>query len=263
MICRNLTRIKKEKILAIENAQCISRWTKKIIIERNLLNNGDFLNPVVRVEKTLLQNIEGIEHYSSEFESDEDWEFPREFLSFGDELGQGAFGKVVHALAYSCEIKTRIIQDPVPYLVATHNDVPPIEVAVKMIKECCNDEDLIDFVKEIEIMKAIGGHVNIVNLLGVCTQPLGMPICAIMEYAEHGNLRDYLRSKRELLSSQSDEIVAGNTVTLRDMLRIAWQVSRGMQFLASKKCVHRDLAARNVLIAKDLVVKVADFGLAR
>ena len=36
-----------------------------------------------------------------------------------------------------------------------------------------------------------------------------------------------------------------------------------MEYLGSRKCIHRDLAARNILVAKDYIIKIADFGLAR
>ena len=55
-----------------------------------------------------------------------------------------------------------------------------------------------DLVSEVDIMKTIAitsrgvGAQNLVNLLGVCTQD--GPLYAIVEYCEHGNLRDYLRS---------------------------------------------------------------------
>ena len=43
-------------------------------------------------------------------------------------------------------------------------------VAVKMLKEGHTDNDMIDLVSEMDMMKMIGKHINIINLLGVCTQ---------------------------------------------------------------------------------------------
>ena len=92
-----------------------------------------------------------------------------------------------------------------------------------MLKEGHTDGDVIDLVKEIEIMKRIGKHVNIINLLGVCTQPSGQPLLVIVEFAEHGNLRDFLRARRpelvRYLTRQGDR-----HVSLRDMLSFALQV---------------------------------------
>ena len=44
-------------------------------------------------------------------------------------------------------------------------------------------------------------------------------------------------------------------------MNIALQISKGMLYLSSKNFIHRDLATRNCLVNKDMVVKIADFGL--
>jgi serine/threonine protein kinase len=43
-------------------------------------------------------------------------------------------------------------------------------VAVKMLKDGHTDDEITDLVSEMEVMKKIGKHKNIINLLGCCTQ---------------------------------------------------------------------------------------------
>lgn len=52
-------------------------------------------------------------------------------------------------------------------------------------------------------------------------------------------------------------------ICTKDLLAWAFQVSRGMEYLASRKVLHGDLAARNILLADNNVVKICDFGLAK
>lgn len=63
--------------------------------------------------------------------------------------------------------------------------------------------------------------------------------------------------------SQVDGTSDDDLLTAMDLLCFAWQITRGMSFLASKGFVHRDLAARNILLGEDRVVKISDFGLMR
>lgn len=96
------------------------------------------------------------------------------------------------------------------------------------------DTEMMDLVSEMEMMKMIGKHVNIINLLGCCTQD--GPLYVLVEFALHGNLRDFLRQHRP--SSGYEPAIGSNlkdTLTQKDLVSFAYQVARGMEYLASRK----------------------------
>ncbi|KAM9839691.1 receptor-type tyrosine-protein kinase FLT3-like [Aulostomus maculatus] len=248
-----------------------------------------------------------------DFEYEPKWEFPRENLELGKELGSGAFGMVVQATAYGIN-KPGVSQ----------------QVAVKMLKEKHQSVEKEALMSELKMLTHIGHHANIVNLLGACTN--SGPIYLIFQYCCHGDLLNYLRNNSERyhksvadafskdrfrslyhnlqpsktsskletgvdnympmypattrgqeniglltlnlsdMSSTEDPEIYDNpddntedlqALTFDDLLSFAFQVAKGMEFLSSKNCIHRDLAARNVLVTKDRLVKIGDFGLAR
>ncbi|KAK4814477.1 hypothetical protein QYF61_020839 [Mycteria americana] len=169
-------------------------------------------------------------------------------LVLGKPLGEGCFGQVVRAEAYGID-----------------RDRPDraVTVAVKMLKDNATDKDLADLISEMEMMKLMDKHKNIINLLGVCTQD--GPLYVIVEFAAKGNLREYLRARRPPTPDYAFDITAmpEEQLSFKDLVSCVYQVARGMEYLESKRCIHRDLAARNVLVTAESVMKIADFGLAR
>ncbi|XP_069051408.1 fibroblast growth factor receptor 4 [Lepisosteus oculatus] len=201
---------------------------------------------VARLSSSCTPMLAGVMEF--ELPLDPHWEFPRENLTLGKPLGEGCFGQVVRAEAYG-------ISKESPDQVAT--------VAVKMLKDDATDKDLADLISEMEMMKMMDKHKNIINLLGVCTQD--GPLYVLVEYASKGSLREYLRARRPPGMDYTFDVtkVPEEQLTFKDLLSCAYQVARGMDYLASQHCIHRDLAARNVLVTEDKVMKIADFGLAR
>ncbi|XP_060139053.1 fibroblast growth factor receptor 1 isoform X1 [Zootoca vivipara] len=210
------------------------------------MHSGVMLVRPSRLSSSGIPMLAGVSEY--ELPEDPRWELPRDRLILGKPLGEGCFGQVVLAEAIGLD-----------------KDKPNrvTKVAVKMLKSDATEKDLSDLISEMEMMKMIGKHKNIINLLGACTQD--GPLYVIVEYASKGNLREYLQARRPpgMEYCYNPTHIPEEQLSFKDLVSCAYQVARGMEYLASKKCIHRDLAARNVLVTEDSVMKIADFGLAR
>ncbi|XP_078079466.1 fibroblast growth factor receptor 2-like isoform X5 [Mustelus asterias] len=251
IICRMKNTTKKPDF----NAQpTVHKLTKRIPLRRqvsadsssSMSSNTPLVRITTRLSSTDAPVLAGVSEY--ELPEDPKWEFSRDKLTLGKPLGEGCFGQVVMAEA-----------------VGVDKDKPkePLTVAVKMLKDDATEKDLSDLVSEMEMMKMIGKHKNIINLLGACTQD--GPLYVIVEFTAKGNLREYLRARRPPGMEYTFDInrASDEQLTFKDLISCTYQVARGMEYLASQKCIHRDLAARNVLVTENNVMKIADFGLAR
>ncbi|XP_052564258.1 fibroblast growth factor receptor 3-like [Culex pipiens pallens] len=219
--------------------------TRNVILRTNQSTNfRQSYVDVVKIDRNCsreAQNSNYETHGNHGYEYPNQLEFPRDQLILGKVLGEGAFGRVVQAEAKGLIAGTDFTA-----------------VAVKMLKKDHTEGDINDLLSEMDIMKMVGSHPNIINFLGFCNQD-GPPLI-IVEYAAHGNLKDFLR--RHQLSSDSTNS-SKPTLTLNELVSFAYQVANGMNHLSSMKCVHRDLAARNILVSEGHVMKISDFGLAR
>ncbi|XP_033106530.1 serine/threonine-protein kinase pelle-like [Anneissia japonica] len=97
-------------------------------------------------------------------------------------------------------------------------------------------------------------HQNIVPLLGYSID--GPSLCLLYEYCEHGSLEDNLQGRdgrKPLDWATRHSIVLGAAI--------------GLNFLHSaqpqKPLIHGDIKSANILLGKDFVPKIGDFGLAR
>ncbi|XP_055460188.1 proto-oncogene tyrosine-protein kinase receptor Ret [Psammomys obesus] len=184
---------------------------------------------------------------------DPKWEFPRKNLVLGKTLGEGEFGKVVKATAFRLKGRAGYTT-----------------VAVKMLKENASQSELRDLLSEFNLLKQVN-HPHVIKLYGACSQD--GPLLLIVEYAKYGSLRGFLRDSRKIgpgyvgsggsRNSGSLDHPDERVLTMGDLISFAWQISRGMQYLAEMKLVHRDLAARNILVAEGRKMKISDFGLSR
>ena len=120
-------------------------------------------------------------------------------------------------------------------------------VAIKTLKNAATEQNRCDFLTEASIMAQFKDP-NVIHLEGVVTRSL--PLMIVTEYMENGSLDTFLRLNESKLK-------------IEQLVKMLRDVASGMKYLSEMNYIHRDLAARNILVNKDLVCKVADFGLSR
>ncbi|PYI31616.1 kinase-like protein [Aspergillus indologenus CBS 114.80] len=107
----------------------------------------------------------------------------------------------------------------------------------------CEEEDhRLNMRLEAEIYQELGEHASIPRLINWDPSTC----CLTLEYLEHGNLREYVRSNPE-----------GLTPSLRH--KWAGQAAAGLRILHNAHIIHCDISPRNFLLDRDLNLKISDF----
>ncbi|KAL3514960.1 hypothetical protein ACH5RR_021862 [Cinchona calisaya] len=152
------------------------------------------------------------------------WEIDPQHLNFEYKIASGSYGDLYKGIYCSQE------------------------VAIKILKaERLNAELQKEFAQEVYIMRKVR-HKNVVQFIGACTRPPNL--CIVTEFMSGGSVYDYLHKQK-------------GAFKLPSLLRVAIDVSKGMNYLHQNNIIHRDLKAANLLMDENEVVKVADFGVAR
>ncbi|KAG1330120.1 serine/threonine-protein kinase EDR1 [Cocos nucifera] len=155
-----------------------------------------------------------------------EWEIPWEDLQIGERIGLGSYGEVYRA------------------------DWNGTEVAVKkFLDQDLSGDALEQFRCEVKLMSRLR-HPNVVLFMGAVTRPPNLSI--LTEFLPRGSLYRLLHRPNVHLDEKR-------------RLKMALDVAKGMNYLHTSHptIVHRDLKSPNLLVDKNWVVKVCDFGLSR
>ncbi|CAD5194278.1 unnamed protein product [Musa acuminata subsp. malaccensis] len=155
-----------------------------------------------------------------------EWEIPWEDLQIGERIGIGSYGEVYHADWHGTEVAVK-----------------------KFLDQGLSGDALEQFRYEVKIMSRLR-HPNVVLFMGAVTRPPNLSI--LTEFLPRGSLYRLLHRP----NVQLDE---------NRRLKMALDVAKGMNHLHTSHptIVHRDLKSPNLLVDKNWVVKVSDFGLSR
>ncbi|XP_039224063.1 vascular endothelial growth factor receptor kdr-like isoform X2 [Crotalus tigris] len=229
------------------------------------------------------------------------WEFPRDRLRLGKTLGHGAFGKVVEASAFGIDKSSTCKTVAVKMLkeCATTNECKALMSELKILIHIGHHLNVVNLLGActkpggpLMVIVEYCKYGNLSNYLRgkradfiICKSPENSDCSEKALKESISDLTELIKRRLESVASTGSSASSGfvedksytdsdseeedaedlykRPLTLEDLICYSFQVAKGMEFLASRKCIHRDLAARNILLSQNNVVKICDFGLAR
>ncbi|ETN76768.1 protein tyrosine kinase [Necator americanus] len=163
-------------------------------------------------------------HHRDDNADDEDeiidyWEMsPEQVIVKSEQLGHGAYGQVY---------KGKLV-GPSPGILRYYKSeiaqFTDCDCAVKMLPKYASDSARAEFMHEIELMKTLGCHDNIVCMLGCITA--ANKSCLVIEYCASRDLLRYLKLRKtdlEINKSIDEQIEC-----TKEFLNFAWQIAQGM-----------------------------------
>ncbi|AQK67922.1 serine/threonine-protein kinase STY46 isoform 1 [Zea mays] len=152
------------------------------------------------------------------------WELDLKLLKFGSKVASGSNGDLYRGTYCNQDVAIKVVR--------------PERISADMYR---------DFAQEVYIMRKVR-HKNVVQFIGACTRQPTLYI--VTDFMPGGSVYDYLHKNN-------------NAFKLPEILKVATDITKGMNYLHQNNIIHRDLKTANLLMDENKVVKVADFGVAR